>query len=78
LNKISHDTAMDLIRSAINDGYSIKEVFVDTVGDPRKYTDKLKKEFPGIEFTVASKADSKFPVVSAASIVAKVRLIKVS
>lgn len=33
---------------------------------------RLSGDFPGVAFTVCSKADALFPVVSAASIVAKV------
>lgn len=33
---------------------------------------KLSERFPGIKFVVAKKADSLYPVVSGASIVAKV------
>ena len=43
------------------------------MGVAEKYQDKLQKIFPGIKITVAPKADAKFPVVSAASICAKVR-----
>jgi ribonuclease H2 subunit A len=51
-----------------------KKVYVDTVGKPEIYQTKFEKEFEryDIKFTVTTKADSKFPVVSAASIVAKV------
>ena len=50
----------------------VERIFVDTVGDPEKYQQKLSKLFPGIKVVVAKKADSLYPVVSAASICAKV------
>ncbi len=48
------------------------KIFVDTVGDPDKYANKIRTRFPKIKITVSKKADSLYPVVSASSICAKV------
>ena len=77
LNKISYDTAFDLIESALNLGNNITSVFVDTVGNPEKYQRMLEyhfdKKYPDrkMTFRVESKADANYRCVSAASIVAK-------
>ncbi|KAL9235882.1 hypothetical protein vseg_010614 [Gypsophila vaccaria] len=72
LNEISHDSAIGLVTRVLNMGVLLTQVYVDTVGDPEKYQAKLSERFPSIKFVVAKKADSLYPVVSGASIVAKV------
>ena len=47
--------------------------FVDTVGDPDSYSERLTRAFDGkIKFTVAKKADALYKCTGAASICAKV------
>ncbi|GAA5843439.1 hypothetical protein JCM9279_002104 [Rhodotorula babjevae] len=72
LNAQSHDVTINLIREVLERGYHVKECYVDTVGPAADYQLKLESFFPTISFTVTSKADALFPIVSAASIVAKV------
>ncbi len=72
LNEQAHDATMDLIQGVLDQGVNITEIYVDTVGPPVTYQAKLQARFTGIKVTVTKKADSLFPVVSAASICAKV------
>lgn len=71
-NAQSHDCTINLVREVVERGYRLKECYVDTVGPAADYQAKLSSFFPTIQFTVTSKADALFPIVSAASIVAKV------
>lgn len=75
LNKISHDAAIKMIEE-LSSKYSISTVYVDTVGPPEKYQKLLFDKFSYLrntKFVVEKKADALFKVVSAASIVAKVK-----
>eukprot|EP00980_Cylindrotheca_fusiformis_P003299 scaffold743_cov117-Cylindrotheca_fusiformis.AAC.18 len=68
LNEMSHDSAIVMIRKLLDAGVNIKRAFIDTVGNAFSYKRKLEREFPGIDFTVESKADAKYPPCSAASV----------
>ncbi|KAF6002336.1 Ribonuclease H2 subunit A [Cyanidiococcus yangmingshanensis] len=73
LNETSHAAAMSLVQEAVSSQITIDELFVDTVGPPESYQAKLKRAFPTIRrVIVQSQAESHYPVVAAASIVAKV------
>lgn len=47
-------------------------MYVDALGTTTTYEAYLSSVFPGISFTVTTKADSKFKIVGAASVAAKV------
>lgn len=72
LNDQAHDVTIALVDRVLNAGVKLDHVYVDTVGPPISYQDKLERRFPNCKFTVAKKADSLYPIVSVASIVAKV------
>jgi len=72
LNEQAHDTTIALIKQVLAQGVQLSKIFVDTVGPPTTYQAKLQKVFPDIEVTVTKKADSLYPIVSTASMVAKV------
>ncbi|QPB44391.1 ribonuclease HII [Medusavirus stheno T3] len=73
LNQISYDAAMELVQRVLDEGVNVTHLYVDTVGDDVKYQAMLARRFPKIDsITVESKADATYPIVSVASIVAKV------
>ena len=72
LNKIAHDATVEMISRVIAAGLSIKEIYVDAVGNCETYERMLSSIFPDSKVCVRPKADSLFKVVSAASVCAKV------
>mmetsp|Transcript_215 Transcript_215/g.574 ORF Transcript_215/g.574 Transcript_215/m.574 type:complete len:347 (-) Transcript_215:33-1073(-) len=73
LNAISFDATCRLIRRVLDRGVDVVEAYVDTVGDPDTYRDRLNRAFDGrVAFTVAKKADALYKCTGAASICAKV------
>jgi len=72
LNAQAMDATIDLIHGVFAKGVNVKEIYIDTIGSPAIYQRKLEKIFPTTKITVAKKADSLYPCVSAASVCAKV------
>ncbi|SMQ47425.1 unnamed protein product [Zymoseptoria tritici ST99CH_3D1] len=72
LNAQAMDATIDLIQEVLDSGVNIREVYIDTIGQPAAYQKKLERIFPALDITVAKKADSLYPCVSAASVCAKV------
>lgn len=72
LNAQAMDATVELIRGVVARGVNVQEIYVDTVGPPATYQAKLQRLFPTAKVTVAKKADSLYPCVSAASVCAKV------
>ena len=70
LNRISHTSIFWLV-SQISKSVFLDTVYVDTVGTPTTLASALRTRFPATNFVVESKADAKYKVVSAASILAK-------
>jgi ribonuclease H2 subunit A len=72
LNAQAMDATIDLIHAVFALGVNLKEIYIDTIGQPAAYQRKLERIFPTVNITVAKKADSLYPCVSAASVCAKV------
>lgn len=82
LNEQAHSATIELIkgvikklRDEVDERVIIAGVYIDTVGPPASYTKKLREHFSTEEvreIRVEKKADATYPIVSAASVVAKV------
>lgn len=72
LNAQAMDATIGLIKDVLAQGVNVTEIYIDTIGRPEVYQKKLERIWPTIRITVAKKADSLYPVVSAASVCAKV------
>lgn len=66
------DATISLIKEVFARGVNVAEIYIDTIGKPEVYQKKLERIWPMCKITVAKKADSLFPCVSAASVAAKV------
>lgn len=73
LNAQAMDATIEIIRGIVEERkVDVREVYIDTIGNPAAYQQKLERIFPSLKITVAKKADSLYPCVSAASVAAKV------
>ncbi|KAI8988071.1 ribonuclease HII [Mycotypha africana] len=72
LNEMAHDATIKLIQHVVGLGIDIQTIYVDPVGPSNTYRKKLESYFPNVEIIVEPKADALYPIVSAASICAKV------
>lgn len=72
LNAQAMDATIALLQDVFSKGINVREIYIDTIGSPQVYQKKLERIFPTTSITVAKKADSLYPCVSAASVCAKV------
>ncbi|KAM0674595.1 hypothetical protein GVAV_001782 [Gurleya vavrai] len=71
LNEISYSVVIDLLKEILK-VYDVECVFLDALGPIETYRKRIKSFFPNLKVVIENKADSKYEIVSGASIVAKV------
>lgn len=71
LNEIAKEAVVKLLNEVEKNYKNVATVYIDGLGDNKKYEEYLKRFFR-YKFIIENKADSKYQVVSGASIVAKV------
>lgn len=77
LNTLSYNSSARLISGVLRKGYKVKKIIMDQLGPPNTHIDRIRKLCGSLissetEIISESKADDTYPVVSAASICAKV------
>ena len=77
LNRISYDSAFGTLLKVLKMGFKVDRIICDQVGPPKTQERELRQYCQGFlnektKIICESKADDTYPVVSAASIVAKV------
>ncbi len=72
INKLYIDSVISILSLLRNHGYAFNEVLIDSTSSRNELINKVMKSVSrGVKVIVEDKADAKYPVVSAASIVAK-------
>lgn len=71
LNEIAREAVIFLLRDLVSKCPNVKTVYIDGLGNNEEYKRTLRVYFK-LNFVIENKADSKYQVVSGASIVAKV------
>lgn len=61
LNAIASDSTFKLIQHVLDLGVPLTKVFIDTVGDAGRYSERLSRAFPTLQFTVCPKARAACP-----------------
>ena len=76
LNRMSYDAAFSTLLKILKMGFNVQRVICDQVGPPATHRRELEMYcqgyLKGAQIICESKADDTYPVVSAASICAKV------